>query len=175
MICSEMQTGFHKEGVISDTNQDSVINLLPFHPPLKGQSCRAFDFFKVVNIYNKIYCIFKFLYHFGGLSALSLVEGRACCMTNQTTAAKEATSNSLRTLVCIFMHLINNFLSLFSSWRRLSHHMVFLWKCFFPLLFLKYSTYLTFYFKSDLHLISPYNINPESNIKVTRIKEMITY
>ena len=131
MICSEMQTGFHKEGVISDTNQDSVINLLPFHPPLKGQSCRAFDFFKVVNIYYKIYCIFKFLYHFGGLSALSLVEERACCMTNQTTAAKEATSNSLRTLVCIFMHLINIFLSLFSSWRRLSHHMVFLWKSVF--------------------------------------------
>ena len=29
--------------------------------------------------------------------------------------------------------------------------------------------------KSDLHLISPYNISPDSNIKVMRIKEMITY
>ena len=29
--------------------------------------------------------------------------------------------------------------------------------------------------KSDQHLISPYNIIPESNIKVRRIKEMITY
>ena len=28
--------------------------------------------------------------------------------------------------------------------------------------------------KSDWHLISPYNIIPESNIKVMRIKEMIT-
>ena len=28
--------------------------------------------------------------------------------------------------------------------------------------------------KSDNHQISPYNITPESNIKVTRIKEMIT-
>ena len=28
--------------------------------------------------------------------------------------------------------------------------------------------------KKDQHLISPYSINPESNIKVTRIKEMIT-
>ena len=28
--------------------------------------------------------------------------------------------------------------------------------------------------KSDQHLISPYNITPESNIKVMRIKEMIT-
>ena len=28
--------------------------------------------------------------------------------------------------------------------------------------------------KSDQHLISPYSIIPESNIKVTRIKEMIT-
>ena len=28
--------------------------------------------------------------------------------------------------------------------------------------------------KSDQHLISPYNISPESNIKVMRIKEMIT-
>ena len=28
--------------------------------------------------------------------------------------------------------------------------------------------------KSDWHLISPYSIIPESNIKVTRIKEMIT-
>ena len=28
--------------------------------------------------------------------------------------------------------------------------------------------------KSDKHLISPYNITPESNINVTRIKEMIT-
>ena len=28
--------------------------------------------------------------------------------------------------------------------------------------------------KSDYHLISPYNIIPESNIKVTRIKEMIS-
>ena len=28
--------------------------------------------------------------------------------------------------------------------------------------------------KSDQLLISPYNITPESNIKVTRIKEMIT-
>ena len=28
--------------------------------------------------------------------------------------------------------------------------------------------------KSDLHLISPYNITPESNIKVMRIKEMVT-
>ena len=27
---------------------------------------------------------------------------------------------------------------------------------------------------SDQHLISPYNITPESNIEVTRIKEMIT-
>ena len=27
---------------------------------------------------------------------------------------------------------------------------------------------------SDKHLISPYNITPESNINVTRIKEMIT-
>ena len=29
-------------------------------------------------------------------------------------------------------------------------------------------------FKSDQRLISPYNINPESHIKVMRIKEMIT-
>ena len=136
MICSEMQTGFHKEGVISDTNQDSVINLLPFHPPLKGQSCRAFDFFKVVNIYNKIYCIFKFLYHFGGLSALSLVEGRACCMTNQTTAAKEATSNSLRTLVCIFMHLINNFFSLLKLKKIITPY-GFSLKMFFPIIIFK--------------------------------------
>ena len=28
--------------------------------------------------------------------------------------------------------------------------------------------------ESDQHLISPYNITPESNIKVMRIKEMIT-
>ena len=28
--------------------------------------------------------------------------------------------------------------------------------------------------KSDLHLISPYNITPESYIKVMRITEMIT-
>ena len=28
--------------------------------------------------------------------------------------------------------------------------------------------------KSDWHLISPYNITSESNIKITRIKEMIT-
>ena len=28
--------------------------------------------------------------------------------------------------------------------------------------------------KCDQHLISPLNITPESNIKVTRIKEMIT-
>ena len=28
--------------------------------------------------------------------------------------------------------------------------------------------------KSDEHLISPYNITPESNIKVMRMKEMIT-
>ena len=28
--------------------------------------------------------------------------------------------------------------------------------------------------KSDKHLISPYNISPESLMKVTRIKEMIT-
>ena len=28
--------------------------------------------------------------------------------------------------------------------------------------------------KSDQHLISPYNITPESNMKVMRIKEMIT-
>ena len=28
--------------------------------------------------------------------------------------------------------------------------------------------------KSDWHLISPYNVNPESNIKVMRIKEVIT-
>ena len=28
--------------------------------------------------------------------------------------------------------------------------------------------------KGDQHLISPYNITPESNINVTRIKEMIT-
>ena len=27
---------------------------------------------------------------------------------------------------------------------------------------------------SDSHLISPYNITPESHVKVTRIKEMIT-
>ena len=27
---------------------------------------------------------------------------------------------------------------------------------------------------SDCHLISPYNINPESHIKVMRIKEMVT-
>ena len=27
---------------------------------------------------------------------------------------------------------------------------------------------------NDLHLISPYNVTPESSIKVTRIKEMIT-
>ena len=31
-----------------------------------------------------------------------------------------------------------------------------------------------FTLKSDKHLISPYNITPESHIKVTRIKEMIT-
>ena len=29
--------------------------------------------------------------------------------------------------------------------------------------------------KSDWHLISPDNVTPESNIKVMRIKEMITY
>ena len=28
--------------------------------------------------------------------------------------------------------------------------------------------------KSDQHLISPYNITPESNIKVMRVKQMIT-
>ena len=28
--------------------------------------------------------------------------------------------------------------------------------------------------KSDKHLISPFNITPESHIKVMRIKEMIT-
>ena len=28
--------------------------------------------------------------------------------------------------------------------------------------------------KSDKHLISPHNITPESHIKVSRIKEMIT-
>ena len=28
--------------------------------------------------------------------------------------------------------------------------------------------------ESDQHLISPYNITPESHIKVVRIKEMIT-
>ena len=28
--------------------------------------------------------------------------------------------------------------------------------------------------KSDQHLISPYNITPESHMKVTRIKKMIT-
>ena len=28
--------------------------------------------------------------------------------------------------------------------------------------------------KSDWHLISPYNVSPDSHIKVTRIKEMIT-
>ena len=28
--------------------------------------------------------------------------------------------------------------------------------------------------KNDQHLISPHNITPESNIKVMRIKEMIT-
>ena len=28
--------------------------------------------------------------------------------------------------------------------------------------------------RSDLHLISPYHIGPESNIKVRRIKELIT-
>ena len=28
--------------------------------------------------------------------------------------------------------------------------------------------------KSDYHLTSPYNINPESHIKVMRIKEMVT-
>ena len=28
--------------------------------------------------------------------------------------------------------------------------------------------------KTDQHLISPYNIRPESHIKVTRIKKMIT-
>ena len=28
--------------------------------------------------------------------------------------------------------------------------------------------------KGDQHLIFPYNITPESNINVTRIKEMIT-
>ena len=28
--------------------------------------------------------------------------------------------------------------------------------------------------KSDLHLISPYNVTPESHVKVVRIKEMIT-
>lgn len=129
MICSEMQTGFHKEGVISDTNQDSVINLLPFHPPLKGQSCRAFDFFKVVNIYYKIYCIFKFLYH--------LVEERACCMTNQTKAAKEATSNSLRTLVCIFMHLINIF-RVFSQVEEDYHTIWFFFEnLFFPIIIFK--------------------------------------
>ena len=31
-----------------------------------------------------------------------------------------------------------------------------------------------FTLKSDKHLISPYNIIPESHIKVMRIKEMIT-
>ena len=28
--------------------------------------------------------------------------------------------------------------------------------------------------KSDKHLISPYNITPESNMKVVRVEEMIT-
>ena len=41
---------------------------------------------------------------------------------------------------------------------------------FYPYLYL----YLYFYFKSDWHLISPYHITPELNIKVRRIKEMIT-
>ena len=27
---------------------------------------------------------------------------------------------------------------------------------------------------SDQHLVSPYNVTPESHIKVTRVKEMIT-
>ena len=39
------------------------------------------------------------------------------------------------------------------------------------------STFLLFYPitpKSDWHLISPYNVSPDSHIKVTRIKEMIT-
>ena len=31
-----------------------------------------------------------------------------------------------------------------------------------------------YHFKNDQHLISPHNITPESNIKVMRIKEMIT-
>ena len=29
--------------------------------------------------------------------------------------------------------------------------------------------------KSDQHLISPYNITPDSGIKVMRVKEMISY
>ena len=44
-----------------------------------------------------------------------------------------------------------------------------------------HSMYLFHYFKknsltpkSDSHLISPYNITPESHFKVMRIKEMIT-
>ena len=39
------------------------------------------------------------------------------------------------------------------------------------------STFLLFNpitLKSDWHLISPYNVSPDSHIKVTRIKEMIT-
>ena len=31
-----------------------------------------------------------------------------------------------------------------------------------------------FHPKGTLHLISPYKISPESNIKITRIKEMVT-
>ena len=37
-----------------------------------------------------------------------------------------------------------------------------------------YLAFNPFTLKSDKHLISPYNITPESHIKVMRIKEMIT-
>ena len=37
-----------------------------------------------------------------------------------------------------------------------------------------YLAFNPFTLKSDKYLISPYNITPESHIKVMRIKEMIT-
>ena len=38
----------------------------------------------------------------------------------------------------------------------------------------KKKTFISLTPQSDLYLISPYNITPESNIRVMRIKEMMT-
>ena len=37
-----------------------------------------------------------------------------------------------------------------------------------------FAFYIIFILKGDQHPVSPYNVTPESNIEVMRIKEMIT-